>query len=56
MFFEIIKVKVIVLDINDNMLYFVKSNMNLEILELFILNFLFFVEGVVDLDSGNNII
>lgn len=56
MFFEIIKVKVIVLDINDNMLYFVKSKMNLEILELFILNFLFFVEGVVDLDSGNNII
>lgn len=55
-FFEIIKVKVIVLDINDNTPYFVKSKTNLEISESSIPNSSLSVEGAVDLDSGNNTI
>ena len=53
-FFVIIKVKVVVLDINDNTPYFVKSETNLEISESSIPNSSLSVEGAVDLDSGNN--
>lgn len=53
-FFEIIKVKIVVQDINDNTPYFVKSKTNLEISESSIPNSSLSVEGAVDLDSSNN--
>ncbi|XP_061164088.1 putative protocadherin beta-18 [Saccostrea echinata] len=55
-FFKIIKVKVVVLDINDNKPFFVKNKTNLEISESSIPNSSLSVEGAVDLDSGVNTI
>lgn len=55
-FFQIIKVKVVLLDINDNKPFFLKDRTNLEISESSIPNSNLSVEGAVDLDSGENTI